>query len=780
MRDLYRLLIESSLTGVYLVAEGRLAYVNAALAAMFGYTVDELAGREFVATLVAPADRPVVTRNVEARPASGAEAVRYRFRGLRKDGSAFPVEAHGRWISHAGKDVVVGALVDDSDRVSAETALRDRQTLLEKAERMAHVGWWENDLVSGRYLLSDEVRRAVGLGPDEMPRWDPERWLALMHPEDRPRVSDAIAAVNAGAPPRPHEYRVVHPDGTIRIVQSHGVPEIDEKGRILRWFGALQDITELREAERGLRASEERFRIFVDHAADAFFVLDRKRTILDVNARACDDLGYTRAELIGRDVREIDVGIDEADFEHLRRRLANGESVNFETRYRRKDGTVFPAELRLRRFEQDGEKTMATVRDITDRKRAAERVAAQRAVARVLAESSTIEEAVPRVLQAVCEHLGWVVGAFWSIDPEADVLHLTEVWSAPSVRTTNFERAIRATRFERGSGLPGRVWATRTPEIVSPLPYRETRPTWAAARAEGLRAGIASPVMLGGEVLGVVVFFRHELRTADRNAIDIMATIGSQIGQFIERRRAERSLRLVQAELEHLTRVMTMNALTASIAHEIKQPIAATVANAAAARRWLSAAPPNVAEARAAIDRITADGMRGGAVLDGIRDRVKKTPIRKEKFDLNDAVLEVIELTRSEALKHQVTVQTDLAATLPPVNADRVQIQQVVLNLTINAFEAMSSVNDGPRVATIGTRNDMRGAVVATVRDSGPGFAPGIREHLFEMFNTTKPSGLGFGLAICRSIVEAHGGRLWAHPVEPRGVEFEFTVPCDG
>ena len=206
--------------------------------------------------------------------------------------------------------------------------------------------------------------------PVDLPEWH-ERWLQLIHPEDRPRVAEAAAAALLRGGPRYNvEYRVVRPDGTERIVHSQGDVTWDESGRPLRQFGVLQDITELRQAEQELRASEARFRTFVDHATDAFFLLDDHWTVLDVNRQACDGLGYSREELIGRHKSDFDVGLDDTSIQRLKQRIVAGEAITFETRHQRKDGTSFPVEVRVGQFEQGGRRFLCLVRDITERKRA--------------------------------------------------------------------------------------------------------------------------------------------------------------------------------------------------------------------------------------------------------------------------------------------------------------------------------------------------------------------------------------------------------------------------
>jgi PAS domain S-box-containing protein len=244
-----------------------------------------------------------------------------------------------------------------------------------------------------------------------------------------------------------------------------------------------------------------------------------------------------------------------------------------------------------------------------------------------------------------------------------------------------------------------------------------------------------------------------------------------------EARENERRYAEVQMQLAHANRVATMGQLTASIAHEVNQPITAALTNAQAGLRWLSAQPPDLQEVRRSFDRIVKDSSRAGNVVARIRESIKKAPPRRDRLELNGAIGEVIDLTRAEAAKDRVLVRTNLDENLPAVRGDRVQLQQVILNLIVNAFEAMRNVSEGARELLISTGRAESGDVLVSVRDSGPGLTPEVSERLFEFFHTTKQGGLGLGLSICRSIIEAHGGRLWASANAPRGAAFQFTVP---
>ncbi|HEU4498351.1 MAG TPA: ATP-binding protein [Sphingomicrobium sp.] len=242
-------------------------------------------------------------------------------------------------------------------------------------------------------------------------------------------------------------------------------------------------------------------------------------------------------------------------------------------------------------------------------------------------------------------------------------------------------------------------------------------------------------------------------------------------------RDSERRYREVEMELAHANRVATMGQLSASIAHEVNQPLAAAVTHAQAALRWLGARPPDLEEARRAVGRIVKEGDRASDVIGRIRALVKKAPPRKDDFEINEAIRDVIALTRGEVVKNSVSVETQLAEGLPLIQGDRVQLQQVILNLIINAVEAMSGVSEGARELLISTARAASDGAVVAVRDSGPGLAPANLERLFEAFYTTKSSGLGMGLSICRSIIEAHGGQVWASSNDGPGTTFQFSLP---
>jgi PAS domain S-box-containing protein len=261
-----------------------------------------------------------------------------------------------------------------------------------------------------------------------------------------------------------------------------------------------------------------------------------------------------------------------------------------------------------------------------------------------------------------------------------------------------------------------------------------------------------------------------------RESGDLVEFVGTVIDET-ERKRAEEALREAQAELAHVTRMMTLGELTSSIAHEINQPLAAVVNNASACLRWLAA--NNLEEARQSTALIIADGHRASEIIGRIRALVKKAPPRKDWLDINETILEVIALARNEVQGDRVALQTQLSSDLPLIQGDRIQLQQVMLNLIINAIEAMSGIGENPRELQIRSGKNSAGAVVVEVRDTGQGLDPEHVERIFDPFFTTKAEGMGLGLSISRTIIEAHGGTLWATQNEDKGATIQFTLPAD-
>ncbi|HEY2599176.1 MAG TPA: ATP-binding protein, partial [Candidatus Dormibacteraeota bacterium] len=333
---------------------------------------------------------------------------------------------------------------------------------------------------------------------------------------------------------------------------------------------------------------------------------------------------------------------------------------------------------------------------------------------------------------------------------------------------------LRMVGYDRGDLVSGRVrWTDLTPPEWRDLDARAVAGLKMAGRLPPVekeyfrKDGSRVPVLIGSAA------FDEQRDEGVAFVLDLTERKRAEA----EARESERRYREMQMEVAHSNRVATMGQLTASIAHEVNQPIGAAVTNAQAALRWLDRRPPDLEEVGQALARVVNDGTRAGDVIGRIRDLVKKAPPRKDLVDVNRTIREVIELTRGEAVKNGASVRTALGEGLPLIEGDRVQLQQVVLNLIVNAVQAMGAVADGPRELFIITAQAEPNGVLVAVKDSGPGVAPANLEQLFAPFYTTKPDGLGMGLSICRSIVEAHGGRLWVTANLPRGAIFHFTVP---
>jgi C4-dicarboxylate-specific signal transduction histidine kinase len=270
----------------------------------------------------------------------------------------------------------------------------------------------------------------------------------------------------------------------------------------------------------------------------------------------------------------------------------------------------------------------------------------------------------------------------------------------------------------------------------------------------------------------------HVVAHAVRDHADELEFIGA-VMDVTEARRVEEQMHQARAELAHVARVTTLGELTAAIAHEINQPLAAVVTGGRASLRWLAHEPPNLEETRSSVEDIIDSGIRAGEVISRLRAMMKKSPAQRELLNINDAILAVIALVSAEAQRNRVILRTELSNDLPLVRGDRIQLQQVILNLIMNAIEAMRGIDQTQREVFVVSRKDgFKGALVE-VQDSGPGLEGLAIDRLFDAFYTTKPDGMGIGLAVSRTIIESHGGQLRALPSVPKGAVFQFRLPTN-
>jgi PAS domain S-box-containing protein len=498
-------------------------------------------------------------------------------------------------------------------------------------------------------------------------------------------------------------------------------------------------------AEEALRASEERFRRYFELGLIGMAMTSPTKGILQVNDELCRILGYGRSELLQKTWAEMthpdDLAADVAQFNRVMAGEIDGYALD--KRWIRKDGQVIDTIMAakcLRRADGSVDYFVGLIQDITERKRAEE-------------ELRRSEEGFRLLVESVRDY------AIFALVPSGHV----SSWNAGAQRIKGY----------RSEEIIGRHFSCFYPpeDLAVGKPEMGLR----VAAAEGRFEDEGWRLRQDGSR-----FWANGVITALRGPHGELVGFSKITRDLTERKQVEEALGEAQAKLAHVTRVMSLGELTASIAHEVNQPLGAIVTNGQACLRLLAREPPDLDKSREVVGRMISDGLRASDVITRIRALLKRNVTEKVLLHVNEIIQEVIALTSIELSRNEIHLQTILAADLPPVLGDRVQLQQVILNLLLNAKEAMSGMRWQPRELFITSLASKSGEAVVVVRDSGTGLDPQDGDRIFDAFFTTKADGLGLGLSISRRIIEAHGGRLWASPNEDQGATIQFALPIGG
>jgi PAS domain S-box-containing protein len=606
--------------------------------------------------------------------------------------------------------------------------LREREARIRRLVDSDIIGimMWD---IEGRILDANEAfLHMVGYSRDDLISGG-LRWTALTPTEWNYAHERAAAEVAATGSHKPFEKEYVRKDGS-RVPVLLGGAAFDERRD--QGVSYVLDLTERKRAEEALRESEERWRAVFENNPTMYFMLDAAGTIVSVNPFGAEQLGYTVDELIGCPVQNV---FHEADRDAVRRNVACcfeqlGRTMSWEFRKLRKNGTVLWVRETARAMPiKNRPVALIVCEDVTERKRA-------EYLARQVFESSP-----DRISIVGLDH--------------------------------RYQRVNPA--FEQRWGLPAETFIGKhVAEFLGWEGFEHVaKPNYdrCFAGEEVSYAGWFN-LALGRRYLAVTY---SPLRPAS-DRVEAVLAISRDLTDHVL---ASEALREAQMELAHVTRVTTLGELAASIAHEVNQPLAAVVANAEACLRWFNRGTPDLNAARRSVEWLIDDANRASEVIRRVRALANKTSTEKVPLDVNDVVKEVIALVQRELTSHRVSSRMELAPALPMIFGDRVQLQQVIINLVMNGIEAMQSVTDRPLELVIRSGQDETQQVLVSVTDCGVGISDEDVDRLFNAFFTTKSSGMGMGLSICRSIVEAHGGRLWATANLPHGATFQFTLPVN-
>jgi PAS domain S-box-containing protein len=534
--------------------------------------------------------------------------------------------------------------------------------------------------------------------------------------------------------------------------------------------------------EEALRASEELFgKAFNANPNPMSLVTLEEGRILEVNESFIELSGYARPELIGRTSLEHIWEMPLTRDDLVRRVKEHGIVRDIEAKINTRSGASRVVLLSSLAVEIGGQHCLLSVSsDITERRKAEEQLRLLQLITMEIALTRDLTSALEVVTRRVCESTGWVLGQSWIPREDGTALECSAAWFGGAEGLEEFRLGSVNTRLPPGVGLPGRVWKSKKASWVRDVTVDANFPRAVLACESGLKAAFAFPVVASGEVIAVMEFFLREPQDEDERLVKVIATVGAQLNLALERKRAEEQLRRAQSDLAHVSRVTTMGQLAASIAHEVNQPLGAIVGNADICLNWLGDNQPDLNQLRDAIEDIASDGRRASDVIARIRGLVKKNVPQQTHVNINDVAQEVHSLVGHEVQRKGVRLDVNLSPSLPPVLADRVQLQQVLLNLLMNGMEAMMTTEPEQRQLTVTTKLTKEDQILVTVRDSGVGIKADQVEQVFKAFHSSKANGMGMGLAISRSIVEAHGGRLWAEPSRGPGATFKISLPSVG
>lgn len=827
----FRELADQSPNMIFINTGERVVYANRKCEELMGYTRKELYAPDFNFRKLIALESEEIIENAFKKHMKGQDVQPYEYTLITKDGERIEAINAPKLISYDGEQAILGVVTDITERVQMEKALRKSEEALRRSEH-EYRAIFENTGVASLIteedttisLVNSEFEKLSGYSREEVE--NKKSWADFIMPNDMEKLRTAhdLRRLNPNAAPKHHEIHFINRNGqlkhtliTVDIIPGTqkrvaSVLDISERKRLENQIRKAHEELELKVKERteellianeklrkeiearkrvekGLSEAEIRYRTVADFAFDWEYWLSEDDKLLYVSPSCERITGYSAGEFIKKPrlLTEIIFDEDQALWDDHHKGKNKRDVDEFQFRIHTKEGEKRWIEHACQPVIDEKGNFLgrrASQRDITSRKNIEEELTERLRFQRILSEISAtfanlpisdVEVEVERGLRKIVDFLGADRGSVFEFLSESETLYSVNSYAVPGLSAYNVEIAEQVFPWILKTLLQGEtiIWQDENEAITD-----QTSKGKPSLKKLGIKSKVSIPISVGGTLRAVISLssLKQDFLWTDER-VERIKLLGEIFANALERKKAERDAQQLRSELAHISRLSTLGVLTGSFAHEINQPLAAIMSNAQTAQRILDALEVDSEQLKEILTDIIADTSRASDVIQKLRAMIKKVEIEKKPIDINNVIEEVVSFVSKDAEAKNISIHLESDPELPHVLSDRVQLQQVMLNLLINAFEAMISQTPERRRLIIRTGMFDKNNIQVALQDEGMGIEEGKLEEIFIPFNTSKPDGMGLGLSVNQSIIESYGGRIWAENNPGNGATFYFTLP---